>query len=108
MNHTLIKAGIVAGIFLFGLILYAVFVPSPAFAAEPTSGICYTEAQLEQDAKAKGRKVVGGASYDGAETDSFVAVQTNTDILIYGFFDGCYVGLTQLEAVAHPRIGAGA
>ena len=103
-----VKVRIVAGILLFGLILYAVFVPSPTIAAEPTSGICYTEAQLEKDAKAKGRKIVGGASYDGAETDSSVVVQTNTDILIYGFLDGCYIGFTQLEPVAKPKPDAGA
>jgi hypothetical protein len=84
--------------------LFMSIATSPARA----QSICYTQAQLEQDAKAKGRKIVGGASYDGAETDSAVVVQTNTDILIYGFRDGCYVGFTQLEPVAHPAKGEGA
>lgn len=107
MNRVLFVLWLLVAVALGALGMSIVLI-HPAFAAEPTSGICYTEAQLEQDAKAKGRKIVGGASYDGAETDSFVAVQTNTDILIYGFLDGCYIGFTQLEAVAHPKTGAGA
>ena len=107
MTRTMFVLWLLVGVAL-GALFMAVFLVHPAFAAEPTSGICYTEAQLETDAKAKGRKIVGGASYDGAETDSSVVVQTSTDILIYGFLDGCYVGFTQLEAVAHPKKGTGA
>jgi hypothetical protein len=90
-------------IFALGALFMAVFLIHPAFAVEPPSVICYTQGELENDVRDHGNKIVGGASYDGAITDSFVTVQTGTDILVYGFRDGCYIGLTELEPVAKPR-----
>lgn len=67
---------------------------SPAFAQE-----CLTYQQVLDNVEANGGKVVGAASYAGAQTTEMLIVETPELILLMGFdAKGCLVGQMAVEA----------
>jgi len=75
---------------------------SPAYAQE-----CVTYQQTVANIEAIGGKVVGAASYDGAQTTEMLIVQTADLILMIGFdAKGCLYGQIAVEVAKKPDTGA--
>lgn len=114
-----IKVLIFAGILLFGLILYAVFVPSPVFAAPAVDCSTYDEVlahdraeganpfEIPADRLAKivaDLEAITGDTYQ-AVTRAFLIMEP--DVMLYGLErqDGC---LYAPILIARPQAGAAA
>jgi hypothetical protein len=91
MTNRIAEAVLVVGIVATSLVAF----PSLVKAQEQP---CKTISDMEVEIEATGGLIAGAATYQGAQTDTLLVVETADMILLYGFKDGCYIGAMAVEA----------
>ncbi len=68
---------------------------------------CITTDALTKRVEEAGDKVVGGATYNGSQTEMMLIVEAAEFITLYGFnHDGCLVGAMVVEPAKKKDVGA--